>query len=87
MSSDPVTLVLSIGSIIISVLGALRCIKSINSCCCQVQIQDIENQNQPNPPKLSFADIVKAKFTPRKLQPPTPKPQPQPPTDSANMSL
>ena len=73
MSSDPVTLVLSIGSTIISVLGALRCVKSIKSCCCQVEIAD----QPPSDPKASIADIIKSKFTPRK-----PAPQATPPTQT-----
>ena len=74
MSADPTTLVLSIGSIIISVLAGLRCIKSCSSFCCRIEMQDPPPQasdNQPPTPprRTTFSEFIQRKITPRRPQP------------------
>ena len=77
MSADPVSLVLSIGSIIISVLAGLRCIKSCSSFCCRIEMQDPPPQasdmttQPPTPPrKTTFSEYIQRKLTPRRHQQP-----------------
>ena len=79
MSADPVSLVLSIGSIIISVIAGLRCIKSCSGCCFRIEMQDPELNHKapqegtqpPTPPrKTTFSEFIQRKITPRR--PPQP---------------
>ena len=78
MSADPVSLVLSIGSIIISVIAGLRCIKSCSGCCFRIEMQDPPPQasdmttQPPTPPRrTTFSEFIQRKITPRRpTQPP-----------------
>ena len=82
--TDPTLLILSIGSVILTILASLKCIKSCSSLCCTIEIQD-NNQSQTNNPsprisKTPFARALQQKFTPRRPKPPAQ------PTDSADIT-
>ena len=70
--SDPTLLILSIGSVILTLLGAMKCIKSFSSICCTIQMADEKNPIDPLNPvsipvvqKSLIMNALQQRFTPR----------------------
>ena len=74
--SDPTLLILSIGSVVLTLLGTMKCIKSFSSFCCTIQMADEKNPIDPLNPvsipvvqKTQLMNLVSValvqRFTPR----------------------
>ena len=70
---DPTLLILSIGSVILTIIAGLRCIKSCSSICCTVKMQPEPNPIDVNNPttmvpivqKTQLLSAIQQRFTPR----------------------
>ena len=73
--SDPTLLILSIGSVVLTLLGAMKCIKSFSSFCCTIQMADEKNPIDPLNPvsipvvqKTQLLNAIQQRFTPRQAK-------------------
>jgi hypothetical protein len=74
-----VILVFAVGSIIVSVIASLKCIKTCSGLCFKIEtVQNVDNVSEPTIRKTALMDLITQRITPR------PAPNSRPPVATSN---
>jgi hypothetical protein len=78
---NTILLVLAVGSIVVSVIASLKCIKTCSGLCFKIEtVQNNDNVSEPTIRKTALMDLIAQRITPR---PPRQQPPQSPSTSNA----